>query len=529
MNLYHIKKISYIILLAGVCYGCGKYGYNFEDGYSKIKGDTSVINTDTSLNKPDFTMYSQAGIYPGLVDDTVTRLQNFGVDFDLNITKNPEKLRISTLPQPWLSSGMYAPTGEPIMVDVPPGVYGLIAQIGSWTDNLTSAIAKYGADAMKREAQIYTRQQLYPGLNYIRSPFGGPIYIIPAISEERSVRLTFSGAVHMTDFILGKTDPNEWAAHIKKSGVPWFELRAPHIIFTMNTEKARRLGKTTPSLLTNVEALMQEWEDIFNIDYTQWEGLSSDAPDDLDKSIGMPWRCVGDIGMEPGVGAHSGFPVVYTDNDHWFSYFILDYNALVTNGSWGILHEVGHNNQQINWMWSGMGETTNNLFSFKTGNRLGFKPQKDTLWTKPQINVTLLNKSVKKCSILDWAALDTLETGKGPMYGTGTLLGGYPIQKCLFFVQLFETYGYGLMTQLYVQTRHAAIPSFNDQDRVDFVYQVASQYAQRDLYVFFKFWGLTPSRQGRAVVAAMGVPQLEKRIWTYNPGTQELLDKTPIN
>lgn len=493
-KIFSWKCSAYHLLAFSICLGlgltsCKKYGYSFADGFNNLGSDTATITVDTSLNKPDYSMYAQATIFPGVVSDDEPRIKEYSVDLNLDYIKNPKQLRISTLPRGWMSTGLYAPTGEPITVIVPQGVNGLTAQIGCWTDNLTSKQAT-DPDAMKREPIIYTTKQLFPGVNYIRSPFGGPIYIIPAYATGGHVQLKFSGACEMPNFILGKTDPGAWKAAINKSGVPWFELIAPHIIFTLQTEKAKRLTIQEPTFL------MQTWEDIFNLDYSKWEGLSDHPADPLDQASGLPWRVVADVQPSAGYG-HSGYPVVIQDDDHWFK-ALSNAQAIVTSGSWGVLHEVGHNNQQSNWSFSNLGETTNNLFSYKVGDRLGFRPGQ--------------NYKVA----LDFAAKDDPDKD----FFDDPAMAKDPISKCAFFLQIFDKYGFDFMTVLYTKTRHALRTSNNDQDRIDFVYDALCDFTQMNMLPFFDAWGLRVSEQQQDIVAKRNYPFLNKKIWLYDPRTK---------
>jgi hypothetical protein len=262
------------------------------------------------------------------------------------------------------------------------------------------------------------------------------------------------------------------------------------MIFTLQTEKAKRLGIDDP------EFLMQTWEDIFNLDYSKWEGLSDNAADPLDQAAGLPWRVVADV--QPSVGyGHSGYPVVIQDDDHWFK-ALSNAQAIVTSGSWGVLHEVGHNNQQGNWSFSNMGETTNNLFSYKVGDRLGFRPGQ--------------NYKVA----LDFAA----KVDPNKSFFDDAAMAKDPISKCAFYLQIFDKYGFDFMTVLYTKTRHALRTSNNDQDRVDFVYDALCDFTHLNMLPFFDAWGLRVSEQQQDIVAARNYPFLDKKIWLYDPRTK---------
>ena len=45
--------------------------------------------------------------------------------------------------------------------------------------------------------------------------------------------------------------------------------------------------------------------------------------------------------------------------------------------NWGAVHELGHQHQQ-NWTWTGVGESTNNVFAMFANNGLGFDSYLDT-------------------------------------------------------------------------------------------------------------------------------------------------------
>ena len=53
----HVKIFTIAILAISCMLSCGKYGYNFQDGYQDGDENPSDINADTSKNSADKSMY----------------------------------------------------------------------------------------------------------------------------------------------------------------------------------------------------------------------------------------------------------------------------------------------------------------------------------------------------------------------------------------------------------------------------------------------------------------------------------------
>jgi len=505
-----MKKIHYLFSLLLVLTGlvvlslssCKKYGFDVADGYGT---DTlqENITVDTSDSRPDYSMLAKARIFPGLVDAAEPRLDNYAVTLNLNyLNEAYNRLRISVIPQPVFSTGMYAGPGEPVTILVPAGVKGLICQIGMWTDDLTAQSPR------RREPVIYNRKMLFPGINHVRNLFGGNIYIMTSFPIKDPVKLTFTGACQSPDFVLGKTDVATWKKQILESKVPWFDFVSEHIDFTLPTAKMVSWLQNHSDVDPIKE--LQAWNEIIEKDYNNWEGLSDTASDDVDKPINLPWRVVLDI--QPSVGyGHNGYPVVAQDDGEWFSAAMI---ATDTVSIWGTLHEIGHNNQQGNyWSWSTLGETTNNLFSIKRAHRIGIK------------NVAALHPA------LPGAAHDglayTSQDNAGKDFDKDELVDN-PFTRMIPFMQLFDRIhrwdgkddGYGLMPYLYRRARHAQRYSLNDLAKHDFLYEAVCEYTHQDYFKFFQAWGISVSAQAREAMGVQYPSKLKTDIWNYNPLTK---------
>lgn len=493
-NAIFLSRMLICIGLLGLM-SCKKYGYTFDDGYNKpgteVPGGMPI---DTAMSKVDRTLYSRARIFPGMVEPTEPRVKDARVTLDLNFSSSTaEILRISVAPEPQFSIGYYAPAGELIKIVVPVGVQGLSVQVGGHTDDLT------GKDVLLRDPKIVTVKQLFPGVNYVRNLYGGTIYIRASVAILTPVELVITGAVVAPDFVLGVTNDAAWVAQVKASTVPWLELRSKRVIFLIPRDFLIRNLNSANALL-NPTALMTEWNAKFELDYNGWMGLSDNSPDLRDRSPQAAWREVLDI--QPSVGyGHSGFPFVATMDNEWFN-SVVSIDQLKNGANWGTYHEFGHNCQQTNiWSWSTLGETTNNLFSFKVAHRNGanFSIQHGDDWVVPALTYAATLSSTKN-------------------FDTDAAMND-PFKRIVPFLQIFEKYGYDAMTYLYTQARHAPRFSINDQDKRDFVYERFSEYSKFDLRPFFEAWGMIISAQSLTKIGQK-YPLMDKKIWTYNPMTK---------
>jgi len=470
-----------LFALVGMTISCTKnYGISYPDGTTDNNHpkDTFNLDLDTSSKKVDKSQFNAARAFPGLVGIAEPRYDNYKVKINLDYVQvESNDIRVSVAPGGFLSTGLYAPAGELVQVDVPEGAYGLELQIGAQDDNLT------GHDPLQRAPIIYTRQQLYPGKNYARNLYGGNVWVIPSRPLGYTVELNFSGVCKSPDFILGETTDAEWKAMIAKTTVPYFELRSKRMIFTLPTSKLSRYPIGSPT------ALMTAWDQEILHSYWEWYGLSETTTDIRNRNPTLPWRIVHDI--QPSVGAqHSGYPVVATANDNYFNQAVsLD---LVVGSNWGTYHEIGHNMQmKSTWSWTDLGEVSNNLFSFKITNRHGYK-----------------HANYKRVMP---AAIAFTATAGAKQFSSASVDA-----RLGLFIQIFERYGFDFMTYLCTQARMARFGANNDQDRKDFFYERLSEYTQKNMKPFMDAWGVDLSDVSKNKIAAK-YPMLTEQVWLLDP------------
>lgn len=472
--------IGTLLTITGIT-ACRK-DYKFEDGYNgKPETDTTGIGSlDTSLTKIDSSGFAEARKFPGLVSVLEPRLQDVNVELDLDYKKVSPYIRINVVPGNWFSTGLYAAPGELVRIVVPEDAEGLTVQVGAHTDNVSNKTP------MLRPGVVFTRKLLLPGVNYVRNIYGGTIYLIPTGPSKKKITVTFSNVVKSPDFVLGKTTDEEWKEMLRRSNVPVFEMRGERFIITM-------YRKVMLTMLENfsAEAVMKKWDEAIVKDYNEWYGLEDDPADPLDQAPGTPHRFVLDIQISLGSG-HSGYPcMAYMD---WHSDF-LDIDVINSGASWGPYHEIGHNFQMSGmWSWGGedaLGEVSNNLFVFQVAQRHGRKPPR-------------IYQDNFVAPALAFAATTNVATKR---FREVTDV----FQRLVPFVQLFQRYGYGMMTAVSKAARREPRVPIIDEVRKNFFFVQASLYAQTNLKPFFDQWGIVVSES--AVEQVEHLPLLTEKLW----------------
>lgn len=485
---------------------CGKYGYDFADGYQDGDAEGSPILTDTSMYVADKSLYHRARIYPGLVGDNVKRIKDTTVTFNMDyVYVSATDLSVSVVPQPIFSTGLYAPAGENIRITVPAGVIGLTVQVGVHTDNLT------GKDPLRRDPLIYTKKELFPGVNYVKNLYGGTIWLLTNNPRSEPIDLRFEGAVRSPDFILGQSNVQEWYQEVENTQVPWIEARSPRAVFSI--PRAMIINYKEASM--NIEDALKEWNEIYEKDFYDWMGLEKNTSNVKNKYPDLPERAVLDI--QPSVGyAHSGNPWVAQMDKHWFSMFVDRNYILNPNNlgevSWGAFHEVGHNYQQGGtWSWNGLGETTNNLFIWKTANRLN--------------RLAIANHPAIKDAFATGLAYADRSGTKNIITDTETSTDNHPFVKILLFLQIFNQAtgkngesGWDFMPYIYKNARNTLYSFSLDEAKRDFFYRNLCEFTGQDWQRFCKAWGIQISILARNEMSAL-YPPIDKAIWTYNPLT----------
>ncbi len=476
--------------------GCRKYGYKFDDGFDK-GAETPTAGGAWSPLGNDFTKLTAAKIFPGLMSASESRGETtVSIKMDQKYVKSSD-LRVYYTPDALYSTGLYAPAGEPVMIEVPSGYDGLTVQIGGWTDNLMQI------PVLNRDPVVSNQMQLSAGKNYVRNLYGGTIYIKKNINVSYAqVTLKFSGVAKSADFILGETSDSEWRNMIRNSTVPWFQLRGRRIIFELPKYMVDKFPIENPT------ALMEEWDRFMDLDVHGWKGLEEVTTDSLNKAPELPVRVIMDA--QPAAAyAHYGSPVVLQMDENLFVDEIGNLNNLTTKGAWRTMAMIAANTITHTWRPAEIPDI-NLLHIVKFADRVGIS------------SITSLNPDIRLS--VDTALLyvqKSLDTTRNIEMNFGRDIRIYKnnyLIRLVPLLQLLHEYGNGLFTFIDYRARHYVKTSMTNQEKINFLYQSASEYARKDLYMFFYVWGLLPSDATRDLISVQ-FPKLETDIYNYNPVT----------
>lgn len=497
MFLKYIAITIFVVLI----FSCGKYGYNFQDGWQN--GDSDGISPeDSSLTYIDISKIDKARIFPGLIGENVKRAQDTSITLNIDYREvTSADLKVWKAPLPIFSVGLYAPAGENIKIVVPEGVNGLSVQIGPHSLNLGNQSVQY------RDGVITTYKALFPGTNYVRNPYGGLIWIKSTISHKNPAILKFSNVVRTSDFVLGKSNEQDWLKDVEANDVPWLELRSNRVVFTV----PRAMVLQYKSELKITESL-NKWAKLYEEDVYKWMGLTINNPNKINSFPELPERAILDIQVPHPEYVYAEVPWVAYMDKFWFNQ-MTNANELLTDSiasAWPMYHVVGHNYQMWDgWNWGALHQTTSNLFVFKAADRLG-------------ISQNTIRDEVKRI-ILNSLNFATKKTKKNFNDGYNDGEDGY--HRLAPFLQIFEKVkgknnesGWDFFTKLFYSARNSNYYFGFDEAKMDYFYRELCDFTGVDYASFMDAWGIKISLSARKEMRTK-FPPLTKAIWTYNPIT----------
>ncbi|XP_072508556.1 TRPM8 channel-associated factor 2-like isoform X3 [Notamacropus eugenii] len=221
----------------------------------------------------------------------------------------------------WVSTGLYLPEGFTANIRMPYAAStGLQVQIGCHSDDLSRA-----KNLCRAPVVIHRCCLDRPELS-VSSLWGGLIYIlVPKGSNLGPVPITVTGAVPAPYFKLGETSVEEWRSSIRHYPVPWGELATDNIILTMPSKHLQNLEDPEP--------LLHLWDEMMGAVATL-ASISFPFP--------RPERIVADVQISAG-WMHSGYPIMCHKKS---AEEMVTVEKIRSNGLWGPIHELGHNQQR---------------------------------------------------------------------------------------------------------------------------------------------------------------------------------------
>ncbi|MDA2340469.1 M60 family metallopeptidase [Bacillus cereus] len=387
-----------------------------------------------------------------------------------NVEEERERLK-----QKWNLSaneptGIYAKPNEEIAIEIQ-GKESIKAFIGT---------RSYDVEGFKEF-------DLKPGKNVIKSSNGGILYFYNLNDSGEVTAKVEKGGSHFPLFILGKHTKKDWDEMLKKYKDPYaVELRGERSLVTASYDAVKNhMGDTDPVELMKLHDKIIRMENAV-------AGLSEDG-----------------IGVAKSPSHYVQFVEkrIPKGNDHMFAEHyhtgyvpdamdkVLNTEELTKNG-WGPWHEVGHLHQQAPWQWTGMGETTVNIYSLAVQTALGNKSRMEIDGRYEKAFAYLNQPDEKK----DFDKSDPV----------------------IMFWQLQLVYGdqfYPRLHQMYRVLSDKEFPvleidgTISDREKKQTFIYMASKAAGQNLISYFARWGLHAEADTVEKVNKLQLPEPKNEIW----------------
>ncbi|XP_062839385.1 TRPM8 channel-associated factor homolog [Anolis carolinensis] len=346
----------------------------------------------------------------------------------------------------WRSTGMYVPPAKTATVVFSSTVLdaNLQVQIGCHSDDLSNA------DQLQRPPVMVRRFQVKNARVEVSSLWGGLLYIIvPENSSLGSISITIEDATAAPYFRHGETSVYAWQNDIRHYASPWAELETENIILTVPSDDARKID--------DPENLLTTWAQMMNA-ITELAAIPPVFP--------RPERIVTDVQIAAG-WMHSGYPVM---SNIGAMQSIVDMNTIQTEGCWGPIHELGHNQQQSGWEFPPhTTEATCNLWSVYVNETvLNIPRDKAHSDLQPDLRKQRIEDYLQKgAQLKDFEVFTALEP----------------------YLQLQEAFGWDAYKRIFAEyQRMTNIPSDN-KSKMNLWAETFSQTVHKNLAPFFKVWG----------------------------------------
>uniref|UniRef100_S4R6Z2 Peptidase M60 domain-containing protein n=1 Tax=Petromyzon marinus TaxID=7757 RepID=S4R6Z2_PETMA len=351
----------------------------------------------------------------------------------------------------WVSTGLYAPPAQRVLLDLPSLALGrgIQIQLGCHTDQL------YDSKTMKRHPEVtrsmpVVRGEMDRGAMEVASSWGGLLYLlVPEGVSLGKIRVRVRGAARAPYFKLGETSLQHWQEFERHYPAPWSELACDSLILTVPSEAARGLA--------DPERLMRLWDRMTGaIAYLAAEPHPSARPERIvvDEQISHGWM-------------HAGYPIMV----HRASIpKLLNEQEMRAEGMWGPLHELGHNRQRPAWNFPPhTTEATNNLFAVYVHEEvLGVARARAHPDLRPAERERRLRDHVDAgCPLAAWTVFTCLET----------------------YLQLQEAFGWDPFVRLFGDYQRAASTPSTMEAKMSEWAERFSRCVGRNLAPFFSAWG----------------------------------------
>jgi len=365
---------------------------------------------------------------------------------------------------------LYAAPGEEVVLEIPQELAGkLSVQIGCHSDNLNQWVAR--KEDWRRMPLIVKRQKLEAARTPVSNPFGGLVYITCSPTAAAwQAGITISNAVMAPWFVLGQTTEAEWKQMLETTGAPWGELASDKVIVMLPVSVLKTVD--------NPEERMRLWDKVI--------GAIMDLA-----QLPMPFyraqRLVTDVHIGGGF-MHSGYPIMIhhcPEKRMVTEDFVADparfFQPAKGGPNWGFFHEIGHNMQNLDWVFDGTTEVSVNFFSLYCFDKV--------VGGRDDAHPGVSNESTRKMLKKYFSKpADFGEWKKDPFLGLVT------------FRLIQNEFGWDLFKRTF--SRYHALtedtrPKSNEQKR-DRLVKYLSESASRNFAPYFLAWGIPLSEEAQA-------------------------------
>ncbi|MEM1221875.1 MAG: M60 family peptidase N-terminal accessory domain-containing protein [Verrucomicrobiota bacterium] len=204
----------------------------------------NFVNTE-NIALVDSLVFEAHEAFPGPVADAAERLDDAVVTVDGTYVADPgynKKVLVADYGAfARRGTGLYAPPGEVVTVEVPNELVGIGAQVvvGTHTHDVSNKM-----DKLRRFPRIFKEFPIEANQTSVVNPFGGVLYItIPEGSEFGPIEVIFSGAVKFAYFPMNETnvgDLPDFQSRVASGEVLWAEVETENFMFTGPTEFFKR-------------------------------------------------------------------------------------------------------------------------------------------------------------------------------------------------------------------------------------------------------------------------------------------------
>ncbi|XP_069990339.1 TRPM8 channel-associated factor 2 isoform X1 [Penaeus vannamei] len=427
-----------------------------------------LLNQLAPLSEP-LPFPRDVATFPGTVDDATPRVEKT-FTLDLSVLGQASNLRMTT-PRDWQATDLYVAAGDIFLVTLPESLpleqaRQITVCVGAHVDKLRpSSGTTKKSKWFKRMPVVSETFNVNPGINLLRSQYGGNLIFIFREGEVFLVDVNVKNVIRAPHFKLDKTTVHEWRVS-RTSGAPHAVLESHRIVLVVRSSAVTSFAFP--------DQLMCRYEDIVDKLNSLAGFTESDPP-----PRGKYWL-VNDLQISHG-SAHAGFPVMVNRR-------IRNLAMFDTPHRWCVWHELGHNYQQArSWARAYGVESTVNLFSIYIGEKL--------------FNKDRLKKNDKYR--LASAAVD-----QGLTFEEANCW-----QKLVFLMEIkyaFPDKGWDMFRQLNRTTRalskkEAELLASDHQLQIDYVYRTLSKIVGHDLILTYKRWGLSVSQDAQEEIQKLGL------------------------